>query len=126
MPTMPPILVAELFPEVTSRLLELLRSLSPDEWHLATVSSRRAVKDNVSGGMGFPHSRGPATISLAAGSTHSPSLEAALPVRCADAQVPAVGRLLPPVLADGEGGIPHPYSSDPILGRWTPQRDGPR
>ena len=27
---MPPILVADLFPEVTSRLLELLRSLSPD------------------------------------------------------------------------------------------------
>jgi hypothetical protein len=45
MPTMPPILVADLFPEITSRLLELLRSLSPDEWHLATVSSRRTVKD---------------------------------------------------------------------------------
>src|ERR1044071_1010423 len=42
---MPPILVAGLFPEVTSRLLELLRSLSPDEWHLAAVSSRRTVKD---------------------------------------------------------------------------------
>jgi uncharacterized protein (TIGR03083 family) len=42
---MPPILVADLFPEVTSRLLELLRSLSPDEWHRATVSSRRTVKD---------------------------------------------------------------------------------
>jgi hypothetical protein len=42
---MPPILVADLFPEVTSRLLELLRSLSPDEWHLATVSSLRTVKD---------------------------------------------------------------------------------
>ena len=42
---MPPILVADLFPEVTSRLLELLRSLSPDEWHLPTVSSRRTVKD---------------------------------------------------------------------------------
>jgi hypothetical protein len=45
MPTMPPILVANLFPEVTSRLLGLLRSLSPAEWHLATVSSRRTVKD---------------------------------------------------------------------------------
>ena len=45
MPTMPPILVADLFPEVTSRLLELLRSLSPDEWHLSTASSRRTVKD---------------------------------------------------------------------------------
>src|SRR4051812_3406466 len=48
MPTMPPILVADLFPEVTSRLLGLLRSLSPEEWHLATVSSRRTVKDIVS------------------------------------------------------------------------------
>jgi hypothetical protein len=43
--TMPPILVADLFPEVSSRLVELLRSLSPDEWHLPTVSSRRTVKD---------------------------------------------------------------------------------
>src|ERR1051325_2201296 len=45
MPMMPPILVADLFPEVTNRLVELLRSLSPDEWHLVTVSSRRTVKD---------------------------------------------------------------------------------
>jgi hypothetical protein len=45
MPMMPPILVADLFPEVTSRLLELLRSLTPDEWQLPTVSSRRTVKD---------------------------------------------------------------------------------
>lgn len=42
---MPPILVADLFPEVTSRLVELLRSLPPHEWHLPTVSSRRTVKD---------------------------------------------------------------------------------
>jgi uncharacterized protein (TIGR03083 family) len=42
---MPPILVADLFPEVTRRLVELLRSLSSDEWHLPTVSSRRTVKD---------------------------------------------------------------------------------
>lgn len=42
---MPPILVAGLFPEVTSHLLELLRSLSLKEWHLPTVSSRRTVKD---------------------------------------------------------------------------------
>jgi hypothetical protein len=42
---MPPILVADLFPEVTSRLLELLRSLSDEEWHLPTVSSRRRVRD---------------------------------------------------------------------------------
>jgi hypothetical protein len=42
---MPPVLLADLFPEVTGRLLGLLRSLSSDEWHLATVSSRRTVKD---------------------------------------------------------------------------------
>src|SRR5688572_22392130 len=42
---MPPILVADLFPEVTRCLVELLRSLSAEEWHLPTVSSRRTVKD---------------------------------------------------------------------------------
>jgi uncharacterized protein (TIGR03083 family) len=42
---MPPILVADLFPEVTRRLVELLRSLSAEEWQLPTVSSRRTVKD---------------------------------------------------------------------------------
>jgi len=42
---MPPILVAPLFPEVTTQLLKLLRSLKPDEWQLPTVSSRRTVKD---------------------------------------------------------------------------------
>lgn len=42
---MPPILVADLFPEVSGRLVELLRSLSAEEWHLPTVSSRRTVKD---------------------------------------------------------------------------------
>src|SRR5215218_7403262 len=42
---MPPILVADLFPDVTGRLVGLLRSLSPTEWHLPTVSSRRTVKD---------------------------------------------------------------------------------
>ncbi len=42
---MPPILVADLFPEVSRRLVELLRSLTLDEWHLPTVSSRRTVKD---------------------------------------------------------------------------------
>jgi hypothetical protein len=45
---MPPILVADLFPEVSRRLLALLRSLAPDEWHRPTVSSRRTVKDIVS------------------------------------------------------------------------------
>jgi hypothetical protein len=42
---MPPILVADHFLEVSSRLVELLRSLSLEEWHLPTVSSRRTVKD---------------------------------------------------------------------------------
>lgn len=42
---MPPILVADLFPEITSHLLDLLHSLTPDEWHLPTVSSKRTVKD---------------------------------------------------------------------------------
>jgi len=42
---MPPILVAELFPEISLRLVALLRSLSSDEWHLPTISSRRTVKD---------------------------------------------------------------------------------
>jgi len=42
---MPPILVADLFPEVSSQLVNLLRSLTDEEWHLPTVSSRRRVKD---------------------------------------------------------------------------------
>lgn len=42
---MPPILVADLFPEVGRSLLTLLRSLSPGEWNLPTVSSRRTIKD---------------------------------------------------------------------------------
>jgi hypothetical protein len=42
---MPPILVADLFPDVTRRLVGLLRSLSAEEWHRPTVSSRRTVKD---------------------------------------------------------------------------------
>lgn len=46
--TMPPILVADLFPEVGHRLVTLLRALTPEEWHLPTVSSRRTVKDIVS------------------------------------------------------------------------------
>jgi hypothetical protein len=41
---MPPTLVAALAPEVTSRLVELLRSPSPGEWHLPAVRSRRTVK----------------------------------------------------------------------------------
>lgn len=44
-PPLPPILVADLFPTISDRLLELLRSLEPAEWHLPTSSSRRMVKD---------------------------------------------------------------------------------
>jgi Mycothiol maleylpyruvate isomerase N-terminal domain len=42
---MPSILVADLFPEVSRRLVDLLRSLTAAEWNLPTVSSRRTVKD---------------------------------------------------------------------------------
>jgi uncharacterized protein (TIGR03083 family) len=42
---MPPIFVVDAFPALSRRLLELLRSLAPAEWHLPTVSSRRTVKD---------------------------------------------------------------------------------
>jgi hypothetical protein len=45
MSAMPPILVADLFPEVSRCLVALLRALSPGEWHLPTASSRRTVKD---------------------------------------------------------------------------------
>lgn len=42
---MPPILVAHLFPEIGRHLVDLLRSLTPDEWNVPTVSSRRTLKD---------------------------------------------------------------------------------
>jgi uncharacterized protein (TIGR03083 family) len=42
---MPPTYTAELFPVLSQRLVELLRSLTPDEWRKPTVSSRRRVKD---------------------------------------------------------------------------------
>jgi uncharacterized protein (TIGR03083 family) len=43
-----PIPTVHLFPEISAKLLELLRSLEPDEWSLPTVSSRRTAKDVVS------------------------------------------------------------------------------
>jgi hypothetical protein len=43
--SMPPILTADLFPEISQRLIFLLRSLSPEEWRLPTSSSKRTVKD---------------------------------------------------------------------------------
>lgn len=42
---LPPILVADLFPEISAHLVTLLRSLSAAEWQLPTSSSRRRVKD---------------------------------------------------------------------------------
>ncbi len=41
----PPILTAELFPEISRHLIELLRSLSAEDWNRSTVSSQRTVKD---------------------------------------------------------------------------------
>src|SRR5215467_5999636 len=40
-----PILTAHLFPQVDGLLLELLRSLSPEEWERQTVSPKWKVKD---------------------------------------------------------------------------------
>ncbi len=48
MPHSGPILVAQLFPEISQHLVDLLRSLSCEDWHRPTVSSRRNVKDIVS------------------------------------------------------------------------------
>ena len=45
MNAMPPILLADLFPEVSQHLLTLLSSLTLDEWNLPTSSSGRRVKD---------------------------------------------------------------------------------
>ena len=42
---MKPILTAHLFPTVEARLLELLRSLAPDEWETRTVAPAWRVKD---------------------------------------------------------------------------------
>ncbi len=42
---LPPILTAQLFPTIEARLLELLRSLSPDDWERQTVSPQWKVKD---------------------------------------------------------------------------------
>src|SRR5690348_9137597 len=40
-----PILTAHLFPKVDGLLLELLRSLSPEDWEKQTVSGRWRVRD---------------------------------------------------------------------------------
>lgn len=40
-----PIFTAHLFPEIERRLLELLRSIRPDEWEVQTVSPKWKVKD---------------------------------------------------------------------------------
>lgn len=44
-PSLPPILTADLFPEISRRLIALLRSLDAEEWRLPTSSSQRSVKD---------------------------------------------------------------------------------
>jgi hypothetical protein len=45
MSDLPPILVAGLFREINAHLVDLLRSLAPDDWHRPTGSSQRNVKD---------------------------------------------------------------------------------
>ncbi|MEQ8789940.1 MAG: maleylpyruvate isomerase N-terminal domain-containing protein [Pirellulaceae bacterium] len=45
MTEMPPILVADLFPEISQHLVALLRLLSEDDWRKSTTSSQRNVKD---------------------------------------------------------------------------------
>jgi uncharacterized protein (TIGR03083 family) len=42
---LPPIFTAHLFPKIEGMLIELLRSLSPEEWERQTVSPRWKVKD---------------------------------------------------------------------------------
>ena len=45
MPQLGPIFVVDLFPKLDSRLIELLRSLSPGDWELQTIASQWRVKD---------------------------------------------------------------------------------
>jgi uncharacterized protein (TIGR03083 family) len=40
-----PILVADLFPKIEAKLIELLRSLTPEEWERQTISPKWKVKD---------------------------------------------------------------------------------
>lgn len=42
---LPPIFTAHLFPKLEGMLIELLRSLAPDDWERQTVSPRWKVKD---------------------------------------------------------------------------------
>ena len=42
---MTPIITAQLFPKVESHLIELLRSLRPDEWTLPTIAGAWTVRD---------------------------------------------------------------------------------
>jgi hypothetical protein len=42
---LPPVFVADLLPLVSERTVVLLRKLSPEEWNLPTVSSKRRVQD---------------------------------------------------------------------------------
>lgn len=42
---LPPIYTAHLFPKIEAKLIELLRSLSPQEWEKQTVAPKWKVKD---------------------------------------------------------------------------------
>ncbi len=42
---MKPILTAHLLPVIEARLIELLRSLRPDEWEMQTIAPAWKVKD---------------------------------------------------------------------------------
>ncbi len=44
---LPAILVAHLFPEIEGMLIELLHSLSPDDWEAQTIAPKWRVKDTV-------------------------------------------------------------------------------
>src|SRR5882724_8777475 len=43
--SLPPILTAQLFPKIEAMLIELLRSLTPEEWEWQTLAPKWKVKD---------------------------------------------------------------------------------
>lgn len=45
MKALEPIFVSELFPKIEARLIEVLRSLTPDEWEARTIAPQWRVKD---------------------------------------------------------------------------------
>jgi hypothetical protein len=46
---LPPILAAHLFPKIEAKLIELLRSLTPEEWEKQTIAPKWKVKDVAAG-----------------------------------------------------------------------------